>query len=231
MTQVWLSIFQCSWSEEPWACTEIVCSARWHRRNQNTLQLVVYKVATCCIQTAPLFPSPSVHLNMSCRIHIAYSPSLYLSDILYYPRLLKFAWMECSGGKVYLEQPGESGLRVDCKNKRSACSVSGLRDQSQRWPSETLIWSGVHARSSEWRKNQRTRSSKSNSLDLQELYVEVVQSISAMHLIDGKGWDYVQFSLRWSALHSDGERAMSKRSVWIAREPVGGDKDKKRPTP
>ena len=72
-------------------------------------------------------------------------------------------------GKVYLEQPGESGLRVDCKNKRSACSVSGLRDQSQRWPSETLIWSGVHARSSEWRKNQRTRSSKSNRLDLQEL--------------------------------------------------------------
>ena len=36
------------------------------------------------------------------------------------------------GGKVYLEQPGESGLRVDCKNKRSACSVSGLRDQSQK---------------------------------------------------------------------------------------------------
>ena len=53
------------------------------------------------------------------------------------------------GGKVYLEQPGESGLRVDCKNKRSACSVSGLRDQSQKvakwdinleWGSCALEW-------------------------------------------------------------------------------------------
>ena len=46
--------------------------------------------------------------------------------------------------------------------------------------------------------------------------MEVVQSISAMHLIDGKGGDYVQFNLRWGAWHSDGERAVSKRSVWIA---------------
>ena len=61
--------------------------------------------------------------------------------------------------------------------------------------------------------------------------MEVVQSISAMHLIDGIGGDYVQFSLRWSALHSDGERAMSKRSVWIARGPVRGEKEKKRLTP
>ena len=55
------------------------------------IQPAVYKVATCCIQTTLLFPSQSVHLNMSCHIHIAYCLSLYLSDILYYPRLLKFA--------------------------------------------------------------------------------------------------------------------------------------------
>ena len=33
------------------------------------------------------------------------------------------------------------------------------------------------------------------------------------------------FNLRWSALHSDGERAMSKRSVWIAGGPVRGEKE------
>ena len=43
--------------------------------------------------------------------------------------------------------------------------------------------------------------------------MEVVHNIYAMHLID-------QFNLRWSALHSVGERAMSKRSVWIAGGPV-----------
>ena len=39
-----------------------------------------------------------------------------------------------------------------------------------------------------------------------------------MHLID-------QYNLRWCALHSDGERAMSKRSVWIAGGPVRGEKE------
>ena len=48
--------------------------------------------------------------------------------------------------------------------------------------------------------------------------MEVVHSIHAMHLID-------QFNLRWCALHSDGERAMSKRSVWIAGGPVRGEKE------
>ena len=46
-----------------------------------------------------------------------------------------------------------------------------------------------------------------------------------MHLIDGKRGDYVQFNLRWCALHSVGERAMSKRSVWIAGGPVRGEKE------
>ena len=54
--------------------------------------------------------------------------------------------------------------------------------------------------------------------------MEVVHIIYAMHLID-------QFNLRWCALHSDGERAMSKRSVWIAGGPVRGEKEKKRITP
>ena len=55
--------------------------------------------------------------------------------------------------------------------------------------------------------------------------MEVVRSIYAMHLIDGKGSDCVQFNLRWSALHSDGERSVSKRSVWIAGGPVRGEKE------
>ena len=131
MTQVWLSIFQCSWSEEPWACTEIVCSARWHRRNQNTLQLVVYKVATCCI----LLPYSHPHLCIWICHVIYILHNLCLSISLTYCTTQGYwslhEW-NAVGGKVYLEQPGESGLRVDCKNKRSACSVSGLRDQSQK---------------------------------------------------------------------------------------------------
>ena len=47
--------------------------------------------------------------------------------------------------------------------------------------------------------------------------MEVFHSIYAM-IID-------QFNLRWCALHSDGERAMSKRSVWIAGGPVRGEKE------
>ena len=107
--------------------SKYIATCRIQSCNQSYTKLQHAVHTNCSLICISICASEYVTSYTYCLLSVSLSISLTYCTTQGYWSLHEW---NAVGGKVYLEQPGESGLRVDCKNKRSACSVSGLRDQS-----------------------------------------------------------------------------------------------------